>query len=240
MFGGRKERHEDDQFASIEPLKIITKSNLMANVDVSLTGARLVGLVETDFKSVIDKLSVGKPQHFNIDLIVKIDDFTVKVRKTGDFTSLIRALRKFSPQYSPPRHFTAQEKFFELLDAFDGPFHIIGDSIIGDVKATYKKINPFIKWMYENQKQTKLGKDYLWSTYGGEKIKVGAKLKLSVGDDNFADIEFNGEATEAVKTFTNNGYLEALNGKIVICADKICKQDKFKNFLKKAFEQNVA
>ena len=39
-------------------------------------------------------------------------------------------------------------------------------------------------------------------------------MKLSVGDDISADIEFNGEATEAAKTFVNNGYLEALNGKI--------------------------
>ena len=57
-----------------------------------------------------------------------------------------------------------------------------------------------------------------------ENIKVEAKLKLSVGDDNSADIEFNGEATgcEAAKTFANNDYLEALNGNIEICVDKEC------------------
>ena len=48
-------------------------------------------------------------------------------------------------------------------------------------------------------------------------------MKLSVGDDISADIEFNGEATEAAKTFVNNGYLDALNGKIEICVDKECK-----------------
>ena len=82
--------------------------------------------------------------------------------------------------------------------------------------------------------------------FRGEKIKVEAKLKLSVGDDNSADIEFNGEATEATKTFVNNGYLEALNGKIEICVDKECNQTEFENFLKlflkemKSFEKNVA
>ena len=84
-------------------------------------------------------------------------------------TSLFKAFRKFFPRYSPPRHFTEREKFFELLDAFDGPFHIIEQSIIGDVKATYKKINPFIKWMYvniENQNQIEPDEDYQWSTYG--------------------------------------------------------------------------
>ena len=74
--------------------------------------------------------------------------------------------------------------------------------------------------------------------FRGEKIKVEAKLKLSVGDDNSADIEFNGEATEATKTFVNNGYLEALNGKIEICVDKECNQTEFEreklnNFFKK-------
>ena len=82
--------------------------------------------------------------------------------------------------------------------------------------------------------------------FRGEKIKVEAKLKLSVGDDNSADIEFNGEATEATKTFVNNGYLEALNGKIEICVDKECNQTEFEKFLKlflkekKSFEKNVA
>ena len=56
--------------------------------------------------------------------------------------------------------------------------------------------------------------------FRGEKIKVEAKLKLSVGDDNSADIEFNGEATEAAKS---NGYL---SHKIEICVDKECNQTK--------------
>ena len=80
MFGGRKERHEDDQFASIEPfLYQIYQSNLKANGNVSLPGAWLAGSVATDFKSVINKILVEEPQDANVDLIVKIEDFTVKV-----------------------------------------------------------------------------------------------------------------------------------------------------------------
>ena len=78
MGGGRRERHEFDQFASIEPWKVLT-SKLKANVNVSLSGAWLAGSAATDFKSVINKLSVGEPQDVNVDLIVKIEDFTVKV-----------------------------------------------------------------------------------------------------------------------------------------------------------------
>ena len=59
-----------------------------------------------------------------------------------------------------------KEELFELLDAFDGPFHIIEQSIIGDVKATYKKIKPFMKWMHVNIRNTWILEDYEWSTYG--------------------------------------------------------------------------
>ena len=95
---------------------------------------------------------------------------------TGDFTTLFKAFLKWkSPSNSRysvwwSQHLTAQEKFFEILDAFDGPFHIIEQSISGDVKATYKKIKPFIKWMYVNiENQINLDQDYEdyeWSTYG--------------------------------------------------------------------------
>ena len=84
---------------------------------------------------------------------------------TGDFTSLFKTFTKLmSP---PPQHYTDQEIFFEFLDLFDGPFHIIEQSIIGDVKATYKKIKPFMKWMYVNmENQSGPDEDYEWSTYG--------------------------------------------------------------------------
>ena len=56
--------------------------------------------------------------------------------------------------------------------------------------------------------------------FRGEKIKVDLKLKASVGDDNFADIKLDGEASEAAKAFANNGYLAALNGNMEICHEK--------------------
>ena len=54
-------------------------SNAKANVDVSLSGARLVASALTDFRSVMDKKSRGEPQDAKVDLIVKIEDVTVKV-----------------------------------------------------------------------------------------------------------------------------------------------------------------
>ena len=54
-------------------------SNAKANVDVSLSGARLVASAMTDFRSVLDKKSRGEPQDAKVDLIVKIEDVTVKV-----------------------------------------------------------------------------------------------------------------------------------------------------------------
>ena len=62
--------------------------------------------------------------------------------------------------------------------------------------------------------------------FRGEEIKVDAKLKLTVGDDNSAEIQLNGEATEAAKAFAKNGYLAALNGKAEICDEKGCNQMK--------------
>ena len=54
-------------------------SNAKANVDVSLSGARLVASALTDFRSVMDKKSRGEPQDAKVDLIVKIEDVIVKV-----------------------------------------------------------------------------------------------------------------------------------------------------------------
>ena len=84
---------------------------------------------------------------------------------TGDFTSLFKAFTKLASP--PPQNATDQENVFVFLDLFDGPFHIIEQSIIGDVKATYKKIKPFIKWMYINtENQSGPDEDYKWTTYG--------------------------------------------------------------------------
>ena len=90
---------------------------------------------------------------------------------TGNFTSLFKAFTKFTAQDPTTQQTTEQEEFFEFLDAFDiRPFHMVEQSIIGDVKATYKKIKPFIKWMDVNiqyyQYYQNRTMDYQWSPYG--------------------------------------------------------------------------
>ena len=85
---------------------------------------------------------------------------------TGDFTTSFKAFTKLnSPSYY---HLSrTREGIFEILDLFDGPFEIIEQSIIGNVRATYKKINPFMKWIYVNiENQSGPGEDYQWTTYG--------------------------------------------------------------------------
>ena len=67
LFGGRRDFL--DQIVS----------NAKANVDVSLSGARLVASALTDLKSVMDKKSRGEPQDAMVDLLVKIEDVTIKV-----------------------------------------------------------------------------------------------------------------------------------------------------------------
>ena len=68
MLGGRRQDFYD------RPV-----SNTKANVDVSISGARLIGSASTNFKMVMDRTERGEPQDAEIDLTVKIDDFTVKV-----------------------------------------------------------------------------------------------------------------------------------------------------------------
>ena len=51
-------------------------------------------------------------------------------------------------------------------------------------------------------------------------------MKLNVGNENSADIKFNGEASEAAKEFATNGYLAALNGMMEFCDDRECNQMK--------------
>ena len=50
-------------------------------VDVSLSGAHLTGSATTDFKSVMNKISQELPQEVKGHLVIKIDDFSAKVRR---------------------------------------------------------------------------------------------------------------------------------------------------------------
>ena len=88
---------------------------------------------------------------------------------TGNFTSLFKAFTKFTAQDLPPQQTTAQEEFFEFLDAFDiRPFHMVEQSIIGDVKGAYKKVKSFAKWMFVNIENQfgRRAEDREWTTYG--------------------------------------------------------------------------
>ena len=71
LVGGRRRRRYDFYDMPV--------SNTKANVNISLSGARLTGLASTDFKMLMDRTIRGEPQDAKVDLIVKIDDFTVKV-----------------------------------------------------------------------------------------------------------------------------------------------------------------
>ena len=51
--------------------------------------------------------------------------------------------------------------FDTVLDAFDGSFGIVEQSIIGDLGAMYKKASPFAKWIYTTLNQRRP----VWTTY---------------------------------------------------------------------------
>ena len=80
---------------------------------------------------------------------------------TGDFTSLYNGLEKYFSWKGPSRHL---QREFQLLDAFDG-LNIIEQSIEGDGAATYRKIKPFLKWVFVNIDNLDNDYDYVWSTY---------------------------------------------------------------------------
>ena len=97
------------------------------------------------------------------------------MRLTGDVTNTYKAIKKlFSNRITPDvvyifRNYQRyRNDIFEILDAFEGTIDIVEQSIIGDVKGAYKKINSFAKWMFvniENQFGPR-GEDREWSTYG--------------------------------------------------------------------------
>ena len=58
-------------------------------VDVSLSGARLSGSATTDFQSVLNKIRQDFSQNTKGHLIIKIDDFTAKVRRMIDFQYIL-------------------------------------------------------------------------------------------------------------------------------------------------------
>ena len=90
------------------------------------------------------------------------------MRLTGDFTNTYKAFEKLFSRNIFRNYRNYRSDLFEILDAFEGTIDIVEQSIIGDVKGAYKKINSFAKWMFvniENQFGPR-GEDREWSTYG--------------------------------------------------------------------------
>ena len=92
----------------------------------------------------------------------------------GDLASAYKLFEKLDgPWY---RIIRSTSDFFDLLDAFDGIFGTIEQSITGDFGTTYKKIISMVKWVYFNvERQYEYeyngdydfydGYDYQWTAY---------------------------------------------------------------------------
>ena len=65
------------------------------------------------------------------------------MKLTGDFASAYHAFETLNNR--PYWRLSLDE----VLDALDGSFGIIEQSISGDLGAMYKKVSPFAKWIYE-------------------------------------------------------------------------------------------
>ena len=92
------------------------------------------------------------------------------MRLTGDFTNTYKAFEKLfsNALYNFRNYRNYRSDLFEILDAFEGTIDIVEQSIIGDVKGAYKKINSFAKWMFVNI-ENQFGRrreDREWTTYG--------------------------------------------------------------------------
>ena len=82
---------------------------------------------------------------------------------TGDFTSAYKAFKKLTG-----RHFYRMP-LSDILDVF-GTIGTIDQSIVGNVKDTYKKVKHFINWMETNmENQYRYGPDgFRYDNYGNE------------------------------------------------------------------------
>jgi hypothetical protein len=83
------------------------------------------------------------------------------LKLTGDFASAYNAFEKFTNfQYTNDK---PRLSFDEVLDALDGSFGIIEQSIIGDLGAMYKKVSPFVKWIRKVDLKTSESGD--WTSF---------------------------------------------------------------------------
>lgn len=79
------------------------------------------------------------------------------MKLTGDFGAAYNAFLVLSdrPWY--------RIDFDTVLDALDGSFGIVEQSIIGDLGAVYKKASPFAKWIYNTLNQRR--REPVWTGY---------------------------------------------------------------------------
>ena len=89
------------------------------------------------------------------------------MKLTGDFTSAYKAFKKLTGRY------VYRMALSEILDVFDdctGPFGTIEQSIVGNVKDTYKKVKHLINWVETNMDHRDYDYDYdrdrEWSSHG--------------------------------------------------------------------------
>jgi len=195
-------------------------------INVALSDSQLTATVSTDFKGALGHAARRDPLDIKANLFIKIEDITIKLKLTGDFASAYNAFETLNNR--PYWRLSLDE----VLDALDGSFGIIEQSISGDLGAMYKKVSPFAKWIYEVTRSG-VGLD----SYRGDKINVEVMLKLDVGKDNNADVTFNGELTEAFRAFVSKGYFSALNGNVEFCEEEqkckrliVCGTDKCNTF----------
>jgi len=177
-------------------------------INVALSGVQLTGLVSTDFLAAIGKILRREPLEVNTDVYIKIADLIVKL-KLNTFEKLMDQL------FTGP---SFRLNIEDILDAFDGAFGIIEQSISGDLGATYKKVITWIKWIIRNEGSI-INQDRV-NAYRGDKINVDVMIKLAGGADNTADVKLQGELTEAFSAFIRQGYFAALNGNVEFCDEE--------------------
>ena len=89
------------------------------------------------------------------------------MRLTGDFTNTYKAFEKLFSRNIFRNYRNYRNDLFEILDVFEGTIDTVEQSIIGNVKGAYKKINSLVKWIYVNiENQFRREEDSEWSTYG--------------------------------------------------------------------------
>ena len=91
--------------------------------------------------------SIGGISNWSISKIPKIPVYWIKIFSTSLCSSYLS----------------------EILDVFDGPFGIVEQSIVGNVKDTYKKVKHLINWVETNIKHRRghrYDRDIEWSSHG--------------------------------------------------------------------------